>query len=192
MNRIQTFNTNSLRTICCQSCIAYRNISCAVNSRGTNAVGNIISTIDHHCSAASVTSDCSRRLTVRFYIQVPSVKSTTTSYMNTTRGILSRFHNCTRSIYSSITICKKPCSTCCICSHAAIFHISSTICCQNSSSYTIEAGIVSALAVCRSSCNGIIITFAPEEINAAFSSVPVDSIVSFDTVVSSIYSFTAV
>ena len=77
--------------------------------------------------------------------------------MNTTRGILSRFHNCTRSIYSSITICKKPCTTCCICSHAAIFHISSTICCQNSSSYTIEAGIVSALAVCRSSCNGIII-----------------------------------
>ena len=77
--------------------------------------------------------------------------------MNTARSILSRFHSCTRSIYCSITICKKPCTTCCICSHAAIFHISSTICCQNSSSYTIEAGIVSALAVCRSSCNRIII-----------------------------------
>ena len=36
------------------------------------------------------------------------------------------------------------------------------------------------------------VTFAPEEINAAFSSVPVDSIVSFDTVVSSVYSFAAV
>ena len=157
MNRIQTFNANCLRTICCKAGIAYCNVCCTVNSRRTNTVGNIISTIEHHCSAASVTSDCSRRLTVCLYIQVPSVKSPTASYMNTTRGILSRFYSCTRSIYSSIIICKKPCTTCCICSHAAIFHISSTLCCQNCCAYTIEAGIVSALAVCRSSCNGIII-----------------------------------
>ena len=36
------------------------------------------------------------------------------------------------------------------------------------------------------------VTLAPEEMSAAFSSVPVDSNVSFDTVVSSVYSFTAV
>ena len=54
-------------------------------------------------------------------------------------------------LYGSVTVCKESCTAFAVCGYCTVFNICSSVCGKNCCTYTIEAGVITALAVGRCS-----------------------------------------